>query len=268
MLFSTVNGVEIYYEYEKSDNPKGTIALLNGVMASVSGWELYRDFFINLGYNVLLHDFRGQLKSEKPESAFTFDDHCDDLLALMNFLGIGCTNLIGTSYGGEAALYFAVKYPEKVSSMTVIDSVSELSPLLNAAVSSWIPAAETADGSSFYKLVLPWLYSSSFIENNETVLSERQRGMERLTEDYFRGQISLYKSFLKINITSELNKINCPALIICGEEDILKPPAFSRIIADKISGSQYITIPGCGHVAIFEKPNELKSLISGFLAGL
>jgi 3-oxoadipate enol-lactonase len=62
-----------------------------------------------------------------------------------------------------------------------------------------------------------------------------------------------------------LNRITCPALVICGEDDILKKPKFSQIIADAISGSEYVTIPNCGHVAIFEKTGELCSVILGFI---
>ncbi|MBR5970747.1 MAG: hypothetical protein IK016_10460 [Lachnospiraceae bacterium] len=45
----------------------------------------------------------------------------------------------------------------------------------------------------------------------------------------------------------------------------LKPPKFSQILADRIPDAEYITLPGCGHVAIFEKPKKLESAISGFV---
>ncbi|MDR2740692.1 MAG: alpha/beta hydrolase [Treponema sp.] len=66
-------------------------------------------------------------------------------------------------------------------------------------------------------------------------------------------------------MTRELSRITCPALIICGEDDILKKSRFSKIITDSITGSEYIMIPGCGHVAIFEKTGELCSAILGFI---
>ena len=59
--------------------------------------------------------------------------------------------------------------------------------------------------------------------------------------------------------------MQCPALILCGQDDILKPPKFSKIIADHIPNSEYMTIPNCGHVAIFEKPKELETAVSGFI---
>ena len=92
--------------------------------------------------------------------------------------------------------------------------------------------------------------------------------MSELNPDYLTGQIELYRTFLNLNITERLGEINKPALIVCGEEDTLKPPEYSKIIADGISGARYILIPDCGHVTIFEKPEELAMVVTGFLAQL
>lgn len=46
---------------------------------------------------------------------------------------------------------------------------------------------------------------------------------------------------------------------------MVKPSKFSRIIANNIPNAEYITLPNCGHVAIFEKPKELESAIFGFV---
>ena len=76
----------------------------------------------------------------------------------------------------------------------------------------------------------------------------------------------LYDTFAQdVYMTDELKQIQCPALILCGTEDILKPPKFSQILADNIPNAEYILLPNCGHVSIFEKPKELESAISGFV---
>ena len=66
-------------------------------------------------------------------------------------------------------------------------------------------------------------------------------------------------------MTDQLHRIQCPALVLCGEEDILKPRKFSKIIASHIPNSEYLVIPDCGHVSIYEKPKELESAILGFI---
>ncbi|MBI9105659.1 MAG: alpha/beta hydrolase [Spirochaetales bacterium] len=265
MPLISINETEIYYEYFQENNPRGTIVFLNGVMASLGSWDDFTDHFRKMGYSILLHDFRGQLKSSKPDKEISFDDHVQDLSVLLKKLKIDKVILAGTSYGGEVALCFAIKYPAIISKIVIIDSVSELDSLIKTTISSWIDTAETGNGTIFYRCALPWLYSSSFINRNMEMLKEREKMMTAIPKDYFTGQIRLYQSFLTLDITSDLKKITCPSLVICGEDDILKPPSFSRIIAANINRSEFFTIPNCGHVAIFEKPEELKTLISGFL---
>ena len=60
-----VNGTTLYYEVHGDPNGKETIAFLNGVMASTSSWALLYPIFEKLGFRVVLHDFKGQLKSDK-----------------------------------------------------------------------------------------------------------------------------------------------------------------------------------------------------------
>lgn len=265
MALISINGIEIYYEYFQEKTPRGTIAFLNGVMASTRSWEDYIIFFKKIGYSILLHDFRGQLKSGKPDEDISFKAHTADLSTLLKELGINRAILVGTSYGGEVALHFAARHPEIVSELIIIDSVSEIDPLMTTVISSWITAAETGKGEIFYRHALPWLYSSNFIRSNAKMLKEREKMMMSLPDDYFTGQIQLYRTFLTLDITSEIQQIFCPALIICGEDDILKPPSFSKLIAKNIKESELVIIPNCGHVAIFEKPGEIKTLITGFL---
>ena len=66
-------------------------------------------------------------------------------------------------------------------------------------------------------------------------------------------------------MTDELYKIQCPSLVVCGQEDILKPVKFSRLLADNIPNAEFAVIPDCGHVTIFEKPGILNSILVGFV---
>ncbi len=51
-----------------------------------------------------------------------------------------------------------------------------------------------------------------------------------------------------------------------GDRDILKPPRYSRIIADGVPGARYVEVAGAGHALAIEKPDELSGLLLGFLS--
>lgn len=262
----TVNDVFLFYEIKGNPEGKEAVAFLNGVMASTSSWSLIYPIFEKFGFKIILHDFKGQLKSEKPDGPYTFEEHATEAKALYEFLGVEKIHLIGTSYGGEVAMKFAALFPEMTKSISVIDSVSELDEVLKNFVLNWKTLADTKDGEKFFWGMLPSIYGPKFVAENKEMLEERAKLFKNFPEDYYTGQKILYDTFAQdVYMTDELCKISCPALIICGQDDILKKPKFSQILADRIPSSEYVLLPDCGHVAILEAPKELQSILLGFI---
>lgn len=266
MSYFEVNGIKLYYEEKGSRNGAETVAFMNGVMASAASWTYQVPIFERLGFRVILHDFKGQTLSDKPEGRYTFKQHAEEARALFEHLGVKKLHIIGTSYGGEVAMRFAIDFPEYVKSISIIDSVSELDENLKLFVRNWKVLAGINDPEGFFWGMAPSIYGSNFMKKNMEFLENRARAMNSISPDYFKGQISLYETFEKdVYMTDELYRIKCPALVICGQEDILKPVKFSRILADNIPNSEFAVIPDCGHVTIFEKPDILNSMLLGFI---
>lgn len=266
MPIFTHHDVDLFYELKGNPNASTSVFFLNGVMASTSSWINQLPPFEASGFKIVLHDFRGQLKSSKPKGPYSFAQHANEVIALMDHLGIDNAHLIGTSYGGEVGLRCAIDHPKRVKTLSVIDSVSELDETLRATVNDWKVAANTHHGETFFKRMMSSIYSPGFIAKNGEMLSQRAKAMNAIGSDYFDGQITLYDTFLNdVTMTSELHRIQCPTLILCGELDTLKPVKFSAILAETIPNTEYLILPDCGHVAIFEKPNELNSALLGFI---
>ena len=264
--FKVNDETELYYEVHGDPNGKETIAFLNGVMASVSGWSLLYPVFERAGFRVILHDFKGQLKSSKPAGPYSFAQHCAEAKALFESLGVEKLHLVGTSYGGEVAMKFAILYPEMTQSISIIDSVSELDEVCKGFVVGWKVLCDTMDGETFFWGMAPSIYGPKFLAENHEMLVGRAKAIKDNPNNYLEWQKILYDTFAQdVYMTDELPKIQCPALILCGEQDILKPPNFSKILADNIPDSEYVTLPGSGHVAMFEAAKELESAIFGFV---
>lgn len=267
MIINLESGKKLYYDILNTDGKMGTIFFLNGVMASSSSWNNQSKALEKEGYRMVVHDFIGQLLSDKIEGDYSFSKHSNDLFELVTFLDEKNIHLIGTSYGGEVAMKFASMYPQLVKSITVIDSVSELDDKLKESVENWIDLASTYDGELFFRGMLPSIYGETYIKNNKEFLDKRAVSMKRIPKEYYDGQISLYKTFINdVFMTDVLKDIKCPSLIVVGEKDTLKPIKFSKIITENIVNSKLVIIPDCGHVTIFEKPEELNKHILDFLS--
>lgn len=256
-----INGIRLAWG-EQGDGEE-TLILLNGVAMSMAHWQP----FINSlkgKYRIILHDFRGQLLSDKPDDEYSLVGHAHDLAYLMDKLKIDKAHLVGTSYGSEVAMEMALYHPGKVQSLTLIDGVSELDPVLKSAVESWQLTA-LADPVLFYRTIIPWNYSPAFLEKNLDSLREREAKIASLPRAYFEGFNRLCEAFLKIDLTSRLTHISVPVLILVGEKDILKHRGFSNIINREIKGSILEVIENAGHAVVIENPAEVALRVETFL---
>lgn len=263
------NGVDLAYELvEAPEAPRSgaVIALLNGIGMSVSHWRPVAAV-LKARAPVLMHDFRGQLLSERTAGPYSLELHARDLAALMDRLGLTKAHIVGTSYGSEVGLVFARLYPERTLSLAVIDGVSEVHPLLRAAVMSWRSAA-LADPVAFIRSLVPWTYSEAYISANEANFAAREKAVSGLPRDYFTSFAELCDAFLAIDETPRLAEISCPTLVAVGALDILKDAAYSRIIAAGIADSRLAIMPGLGHGAVIEDPAAVSALLEGFLDAL
>lgn len=250
--------------YEVAGEGEETIIFMNGVMASGSSWNVFRDQFVQLGYKVITFDFIGQLLSDKPEGPYTFDQHVDEVLRLLDHLNINKVHIVGTSYGSEVGMMFGMKHPEKTSSLSLIDGTAEITEHIRTTIEQWMELTEK-DGYDFFWGMAESIYHPNYIESHREDLEARAKKLVGANE-YLRGQKILYETFLKeVNFLDQLDQIESPSLVIVGQEDTLKTVEDSRNIHQRIKNSEMVILPDCGHVTIFEKPKELSTLLIGFI---
>ena len=193
--------------------------------------------------------------------------HADDLAVLMHNLGIEKAHIVGTSYGGEVALEFALAYPEATSSLAVVDSVSFADPMLIAAVEGW-KACALADPVAFYRSIIAWNYSADYIGANKELLAKRESAFASLPRTWFEDFAALCDAFLAIDLKGRLGAIATPTLVAWADKDILKGESYSRSIASEIRGSKTCCIPGSGHAVAMERPEALAEALLDFFESL
>lgn len=258
-----VNGVEIFYDVKGEGTE--TIAFLNGVAMSTDSWILQIPHFAK-HYRVLLHDFRGQGKSSMVSAMVTFEQHAEDLKAVLDELQIEKVHIVGVSYGAEVGMYFALLYPERVCTLTLGTAVSESEPHLRAMIEAWILAAKTQQGELFFKVMAPFVYSGTFYKTKKDWLDHRATVFAKITPpEWYESFVHLCSNFLTLKVTERLQEIAIPTLVLAGCDDLLKPVAYSERIHAEIRHSQLEVIADAGHALFLEKPKEFNAAIEQFI---
>ncbi len=213
-----VNGVELYYELHGSvESP--VLVLNNGIIMNAASSWVFQTKTLAQYYRLLQYDCRGQGQSEHPQDAYSMDQHADDLAALLAELGIDSAHISGISYGGEVAQAFVLKYPERVRSLILADTVSEVGSALRIIVQSWLDAARDGNAEAFFNVTVPWNFSAQFIAANPGLLKDARGRYDFL--DY-PAVVRLCECFLNVDFTARLSEIKIPTCILVGALDQLK----------------------------------------------
>lgn len=266
MPTASINGINIYYEIKGKQEGTEAVVFLNGIMSSVRGWDFQVPVFEKAGFKILLHDLRGQLLSEKPKQNYTFPLHVQDLKALLDQLGIEKIHIISTSYGGVVGLRFILDYPEYVKSLMLIDGLSEVDSNFRWLVESWQELIKEKNMVKLFRAIVPSIYSNFYLEKNEKGLREREEILKKVPADFIESFSLLLKNTIEnAKYTGELHKIKCPALLVCGENDLLTPIKYSQLMQSQIPHAEFVIVLQCGHTTIYEKPDVVNSLALGFI---
>ncbi len=256
------NGIQLYFEQHGWDNPGDVLVLSNGILMSTASWA-YQTPVLSRHCRLLLYDCRGMWQSEHPPGPYTMEQHADDLAALLQVLGVETAHIGGISYGAEVSMVFALRYPERTRSLILSSAVSQVDPLLRGMMDGWISAVRAKDADMLFEVTLPVNFSERWIAANPAPLQAARQRYRNLDMDAF---LELLLSFSQLDITADLHRIGAPALVMVGEEDILKPRKYAEIIAAQIPNSEFVVIPHAGHAVLWEQASVFNSLILGFIA--
>ena len=256
-----VNGIELYYELH---GPKDAdvLVLSNGVLMSTASWA-YQTPVLSKRYRLLLYDCRGMWQSAHPPGPYSMELHADDLAALLDALHIDQAHIGGISYGAEISLVFALKYPERTRDLVIASAVSHIDPLLEGWMKSWIAATRAHDPEMLFNVTYPLNFSERWIADNAEAL---ETALDRYRTLDFDAFLEMLLCFSQLDVTAELHQIQAPALVMVGEEDLLKPRKYAEIIACEMPHAELAVVPRAGHAVMWEQPDLFNTLMLGFLA--
>jgi pimeloyl-ACP methyl ester carboxylesterase len=217
-----VNGVRLHYEEHGSGEP---ILCIHGTGSSVALWSAAAAELGRRG-RAIVYDRRGFSRSERPEPFVTdVSEHGDDAAALIDALGMAPALVIGRSHGGEIAVDLALRYPDRVRALALLEggglSLGEGMARWVAELRERLYAAEAHDvgtvGETMLRGVLgdevweelPDVVRQVFAFNGPAILAEERGGFLDVTE-------------------AQLSGIAQPTLIVAAESS---PPAFAEAAA-------------------------------------
>ncbi len=262
-----LEGQTVYFEESGRGEP---VLLVHGFGASAYSWrdvvaELERD------HRVIAVDLSGFGFTERPEelSAYTRYAQGELLLALMDELGVHRIHLVGHSYGGAVGAALAVRRPDRIETLTLLNAAGPVyTQLRRSHLARLSPLTYTfVRTKSLRHGNVARALKRSFANDDlatEELVDEYQRRLA--IEGAARAFRGLTVPMPDPQETVDLSQVEVPTLALWGSEDKLIPVDFAREKAATIERSRFVLIEGAGHVPMEERPLEVAHALRTFFS--
>ena len=254
-----VDGGRVYYEAAGAGHP---LVLIHGGGMDSRMWDAQFALFAK-SYRVIRYDVRGFGKSP-PSTAVYADD--DDLVRLLQHLGITKTYVVGLSLGGRIAIDLMLSHPDLVDAGVLAApglSGFRLSEDPDDAAS--LRAAQAGDWEAVTHYWLISSYMSPAMQNPALAPRLHQLALDNAHE--VLDNLSLER-ILDPPAIDRLRQVKAPTLIIVGARDVASIHEICGLLFARVPGAKEIVIPNTGHIVNMEQPERFNRAVLDFLAAL
>src|SRR5438094_6525822 len=257
----SANGISMNYTFDGPANAP-VVTMSHSLATDLGMWDPTVPALTGR-FRVLRYETRGHGKTEAPRGPYTLDQLADDAQALLRALGIQRTHWVGLSMGGMIGQARARKAPELFASHSLCDTSSRIPPEAKPLWDERIHTAETKGMEPLVEGTLSRWFTAPFKEKGGSVV-ETVRGMIRSTPP--AGYIGCCQAISGLNLTDRISAIKAPTLIIVGEDDQGTPVAASKVMNERIQGSQLVILKSAAHLSNMEQPEAFTNALTGFLS--
>jgi 3-oxoadipate enol-lactonase len=252
-------GARLVYEVA-GDGP--AVVLIHGFGLDMRMWDP------QLGplaarFRVVRYDCRGFGASGPLDPGVPYT-HAGDLVALLDYLGIGDAVLAGLSFGGRVALQAALAAPDRVRGLALLDAVLDGVPWDPESARALDEVTRRVQAGGVRAGREAWLAHPLFAAARER--PDLAAALAAMVAGYpgqhWLGQDPHRETRRPIDV---LEGIAVPALVAVGERDVPGFREMSAVLARRIPGAAYHVVADAGHMVTMEQPAAVNDLLTGFL---
>ncbi|UQS24692.1 alpha/beta hydrolase [Amycolatopsis thermalba] len=232
------------------------LVLLAGQANDHTWWDSTRGDF-HPAHSTITMDYRGTGASGKPDAPYSTRLFADDVVAVLDGLGIERADVYGTSMGGRVAQWLAIRHPERVDRLVLgcaspggQHAVERSAEVRRALLRP--DAAETLADLMYtpgWRAAHPGPYRTL---GDASMPAHARKHHLRASNEH--------------DAWDALPRITAPTLVLHGEDDQLTPAVNATLIAQRIPGARVHVFPGARHAYFEECRPEASDLVADFLA--
>jgi aminoacrylate hydrolase len=249
---------------ECGDADAPPLILSAGLGGSAAYWAPNLDALAR-DHRIILYDHRGTGRSER---ALAFNvsvaDMADDLLALMDGLGLERAALIGHAAGGVIGLDLALRAPERLDRLVVVNGWSRADPHFLRCFETRLALLRDSGVRAFLHAQPLFLYPARWSSDH----AGRLTAEEAQQLEHFQGAPNIearIAALAAFDVDDRLGEIRTPTLLIAAEDDMLVPASCSERLAQGLPNATLAVMTG-GHACNVTEPAYFNHVLREWLA--
>lgn len=256
-----VGDIDIAYKIFGKGEP---LLLIPGFAMTMDIWDPVTLYKLSSNHTIIIFDNRGLGKTTVGTKTWSIEQSANDTAGLIDTLGIKKpVDILGTSWGGYVAQELTLMHPQKINKLILYGTdcggnATILSPQISPEVGRGIES-----GNATIDTFVSILFPEEWIKENAAYVQEVFSAATPVPEENIQHQAQTTYNWQ--GACDRLSSITKPSLVITGTDDIVRPPANSILLAEKIPGAWLVQIRGGGHGIMWQVPNEFSAIVQTFL---
>ena len=258
MVFAELDGLRIHYELS-GDAGKPLLVLSHSLGVAMAMWEPQLEV-LGSHFRLLRYDTRGHGESSVPAGPYSIRELGEDVLRLMDLLGLERASFCGLSMGGVIGQWLGVHAPHRIEKLVLANTAAKI-----GTSESWNARIATVDAQGLGPVIegtLERWFTTEFRELHPQVVAST-RAMLRATET--AGYVGCCAAIRDADFRGELSAISVPTLIACGTHDPVTTVDDGRFMAGQIPESNLVEV-AAAHLSNIEAASEFNSTLLQFLS--
>jgi 3-oxoadipate enol-lactonase len=256
-----VSAVDVAHEVVPGPPGSATVVLSNSLGATRAMWDRCVDRMSDF-FTVVRYDTRGHGASPVVPGPYLIDDLADDVVALLDRLGMRRVHFVGLSLGGMTGMRLAARNPERLDRLVVLCTSALLGPAVGWVDRAALVRAE-GTGAVAATVVQRW-YSPAFLATEPKRVAAAEAMVAATPAEGYAG---CCEAIAAMDLTGDLPLVTAPTLAIAGADDPATPPEHLERIAATVPHGRLLVVPDAAHLANDEQPGTITAAIVAHLQG-
>jgi pimeloyl-ACP methyl ester carboxylesterase len=252
--------VRLYVEEHGVGDP---LLLVEGLGQSMWAWREQVPVFAER-FRTIAFDTRGTGRSPVPDEPYWIPDLAEDAAAILDGRA---AHVVALSMGGYVSLTLALARPELVRSLVLVGTGAGGPDRVPRPdhVRAAFAAAQGLPLEEYGRTTMPYTFAAGWPERNPERFEEILRTRLEHPTPYETIDTHMAACYRYYDEGSPVERIDVPALVVHGDEDLIVPVDNGRMLAARLPNARYVELPGRGHNVPLEDPDTFNRLVLDFL---